>query len=118
LFCKRLGGAEVASLEDYWEDRAEADLKYQEAQTSNQTAQAQANLAAAQSQVAQGDSDLENARLNFEPLQGLYRQGIESAQSHDQAQTAYASAQAHADYATRRFDEFPELKKRPSKTGS
>lgn len=78
-------------------NQAEADLKYQEAQTSNQIWQAEANLAAAESQVVQADADLENARLNFERLEGLFRQGVESAQSHDQARTTYDGAKAHAE---------------------
>jgi len=78
-------------------NQAEADLKYQEAQTSNQIWQAEANLAASEAQVVQADADLENARLNFERLQGLFRQGVESAQSHDQARTTYDAAKAHAE---------------------
>ncbi|HZR18074.1 MAG TPA: efflux RND transporter periplasmic adaptor subunit [Verrucomicrobiae bacterium] len=77
--------------------QAEADLRYQEALTTNQTAQAEANLAATQAQVAQADADLENARLTFERLQGLYQHGVESAQIHDQARTAFDAAKAHAD---------------------
>jgi HlyD family secretion protein len=77
--------------------QAEADLKYQEAQTSNQIWQAEANLAAAESQVVQADADLENARLNFERFQGLFQQGVESAQSHDQARTTFDAAKAHSE---------------------
>src|SRR5579859_5143578 len=77
--------------------QAEADLRLQEAQTSNQIAQAEANLAAAQAQVAQGDADLENAKLNFERLKGLYQHGVESAQANDQARTGFEAAKAHAD---------------------
>ena len=77
--------------------QAEADLKYQEAQTTNQIRQAEANLAAAEAQVTQADADLENARLNFERLQGLFQRGVESAQTHDQARTTFAAAKAHAD---------------------
>jgi len=76
--------------------QAEADLKFQEAQTSNQIWQAEANLEAAQEQVIQADADLENARLNFERLQGLFHQRVESAQTHDQARTTYEGAKAHA----------------------
>jgi HlyD family secretion protein len=78
--------------------QAEADLRYQEAQTRNQIAQAEANLAAAQAQVAQGDADLENARLNFERLEGLFRSGVESTQAHDQARTSFEAAKAHAEF--------------------
>jgi HlyD family secretion protein len=77
--------------------QAEADLNYQEAQTSNQIRQAEANLAAAEAQVVQGDADLENAKLNNERLQDLFKHGVESAQAHDQARTTFEAARAHAD---------------------
>lgn len=89
-----------ANTEQQWAaqvTQAEADLKYQESQTSNQISQAEANLAATQAQVAQGEADLENARLNFERLQGLFQRGVESAQAHDQARTAYEGAKAHVE---------------------
>jgi HlyD family secretion protein len=76
--------------------QAEADLSYQEAQTSNQIAQAEANLAAAKALAAQGSADLENSRLTFERLKGLFEHGVESAQSYDQARTGFESAKAHA----------------------
>ena len=76
---------------------AEAALRYQDAQTGNQTRQAEANLAAARAQVAQGQADLENARLSFQREESLYHSGIESAQAYDQARTAYNAATAHVD---------------------
>jgi HlyD family secretion protein len=79
-------------------EQARADLKYQESQTTNQIRQAEANQAAAQAQEAQGAADRENARLNFERLQGLYQRGVESAQLYDQARTAHESAQAHSEF--------------------
>ena len=69
--------------------QAEADLKYQEAQTSNQVRQAEANLAAGQAQVFQAEAELENARLTAERFEGLYQKGVESAQAHDQARTTF-----------------------------
>jgi multidrug resistance efflux pump len=77
--------------------QAEAELKYQEDQTTNQIRQAEANLAAAEAQVTQGDADLENARLTFERLRGLFQRGVESAQTHDQARTTFDAAKARAD---------------------
>ena len=74
--------------------QAEAELKYQEAQTSNQIWQAEANLAAAEAQVTQAAADRENAQLTFKRLEGLYREGVESAQAFDQARTSDAAAQA------------------------
>jgi multidrug resistance efflux pump len=79
--------------------QAEADLNYQEAQSSNQVGQAEANLAAGQAQVKQALADLENANLNFKRLQGLYQQGVESAQTHDQAKTTFESNEARVEAA-------------------
>jgi HlyD family secretion protein len=76
---------------------AEAGLKFQEAQTSNQIQQAEASLAAAQSQVTQARAEAENARLNRDRIEDLYRKGVESVQLFDQARTGYESAQAHVE---------------------
>ena len=77
--------------------QAGTDLEFEELQTSNQIRQAEANWAAAQALVTQALADQENARLNFTRLEGLYRQGVESAQTYDQARTAYKAARAHVD---------------------
>src|SRR5260221_688639 len=77
--------------------QAEADLRYQEEQTSNQIDQAEANLASAKAQVAQRNADLENSRLNFERLKGLYERGVESVQTYDQARTGFEAAKAHTE---------------------
>ncbi len=77
--------------------QAEADLSYQEAQTSSQIAQAEANLAAAKALSAQGNADLENSRLTFERLKGLFEHKVESAQAYDQARTGFESAKAHSE---------------------
>ena len=78
-------------------EQAEADLKYQEEQTSNQIRQAEANLAAAEAQFAEGKADLENARLNFERIEGLFKKGVESVQNYDQSRTSYDAAKAHVE---------------------
>lgn len=75
--------------------QAESDLRFQQAQTSNQIWQAQATLAATEAQMKQAQADLENARLTFEREQGLYQRGVDSKQLYDQARTAYDSAKAH-----------------------
>ena len=47
--------------------------------------------------LAQAQADLENARLNFERIQGLYSNNVESVQTYDQARTAYDSAAARVE---------------------
>jgi HlyD family secretion protein len=76
--------------------QAEADLKYQQAQSSSAIIQAEANLASAKDQVTQAQADLANAQTNYGRLEGLYRRNVESPQAYDQARTAYESAKAHA----------------------
>lgn len=49
--------------------------------------------------LAQAQADLENARLNFERIQGLYSNGVESVQNYDAARTTYDSAKARVDGA-------------------
>jgi HlyD family secretion protein len=77
--------------------QAEADLRYQEAQTRERIRQAEADLAAARAGLAEGQADAENARVTFAREQDLHRQGVESAQAYDQARTASAAAQAHVE---------------------
>jgi len=77
--------------------QAEANLKFQEAQTANQIKQAEANLASAKAQVLQAEADLENARLNSDRIQELFKQNVESKQSADQARTSLDAAQARVD---------------------
>jgi HlyD family secretion protein len=76
---------------------AEAALKYQEMQTKDQIRQAEAQLAATEAQQVEAVADLERARLDAERAEGLFRQGIVSAQSNDQARTVYEAAKAHVD---------------------
>jgi RND family efflux transporter MFP subunit len=47
--------------------------------------------------LAQAQADLENARLNFQRIRNLYTNNVESAQTYDQARTAYASAEARVE---------------------
>jgi HlyD family secretion protein len=74
---------------------AEAALKYQELQTRDQIRQAEAALAASQAQQAEASANLERARLDYERAEGLFQQGINSAQVNDQSRTAYEAAKAH-----------------------
>jgi len=76
---------------------AGADLKFQEAQTSNLTWQSEANLAATREQVAQAEADLENLSLDFKREATLYKQGVDSIKEYDQARTASNAAQARVE---------------------
>jgi HlyD family secretion protein len=78
-------------------EQAQADLKYQEAQTSNQIRQAEATLAATEAQVKQAEADLENASLTFKRDEDLYKQGVETIQLYDQARTAYEGVRARVE---------------------
>jgi HlyD family secretion protein len=53
--------------------------------------------------LAQAQADLENARLNYERIQGLYSNNVESAQNYDAARTAYDSAKARVDAAKKQI---------------
>ncbi|HEY1786913.1 MAG TPA: efflux RND transporter periplasmic adaptor subunit [Verrucomicrobiae bacterium] len=53
--------------------------------------------------LAQAEADLENARLNFERIQGLYSNNVESVQNYDAARTTYDSAHARVDAAKKQI---------------
>ena len=74
--------------------QAKADLKFQQAQTSNLVWQSEANLAATQDQITQAESDLENLSLEFKREEALYKQGVDSVKEYDQARTANDAAKA------------------------
>ena len=74
--------------------QAEADLQFQESQSSNLIRQSRANLAAAGDQVSQAEADLENATLTFHREENLYKQGVDSVKEFDQARTACDAAKA------------------------
>jgi multidrug resistance efflux pump len=78
-------------------EQAEADLKFQETQTSNQILQAEATLASAEAQTKQAEADLENATLTFHREADLYKSGAEAIQAYDQTRTAHDSALARVD---------------------
>jgi RND family efflux transporter MFP subunit len=54
--------------------------------------------------LAQAQADLENARLNFERIQGLYSNNVESAQADDAARATYDSARAKVDSVTKQIE--------------
>jgi len=77
--------------------QAGADLRFQEAQTTNQILQAEANLAATRAQVIQAGADLENADLVFKREEGLFQRGVDSRQAYDQARTTDAADKARVE---------------------
>ncbi|MGO8765470.1 MAG: efflux RND transporter periplasmic adaptor subunit [Limisphaerales bacterium] len=54
--------------------------------------------------LAQATADLENARLNFGRIGGLYSNNVESAQSYDAARTTYDAAKARVDSVKRQIE--------------
>lgn len=54
--------------------------------------------------LAQAQADLDNARLNYERMQGLYSNHVESAQANDAARDGYKSAQARVNAAKKQID--------------
>jgi multidrug resistance efflux pump len=76
---------------------AAADLKFQEAQTTNEIRQAEATLAATKAQVTQAEADLENADLVNKREEGLFQRGVDSRQTYDQSRTTYAATRARVD---------------------
>ena len=70
--------------------RGGGDLRYQEAQTEQPDAPGRGESGRGASPGgAGGQADLENARLNFEREDSMYRKGVEAAQAYDQARTTY-----------------------------
>src|SRR5215469_555077 len=53
--------------------------------------------------LAQAKADLENSRLNFKRISGLYSNNVESVQAYDAARTSYQSAQARVDAARKQI---------------
>jgi len=83
---------------------AEAGLRFQELQTRDQIRQAEETLASIEAQEAEAKADLERARLDAERAEGLFKQGIDSAQVNDQARTTYDAAKAHVEGLRRQAD--------------
>ena len=83
---------------------AEAALRYQKQQTTEQIRQAEATLSATQAQVAEATADLQNARQTFERNQGLARENVVTAQQLDQARAGYDAARAHVEALQKQVD--------------
>ena len=77
--------------------QAEAELKFQELQTSNQIQQAEANLASSEALTAQAAADLENAKLDFKREEALFHTGVDTEQAFDQARNTRDSVQARVE---------------------
>jgi len=76
---------------------AEASLRYEESQTSNQIRQAEATLASTEAQITQAEADLEIATLNLKREKELFDRGVEPAQVYDQSRTTFDSAKARVE---------------------
>lgn len=74
-------------------DQWQADMAYY-------TSSEQASTA----DLAQAQADLENARLNYDRIEGLYSNHVESAQTSDAARDTYKSAQAKVTAVKRQID--------------
>ena len=83
---------------------AEAALRYEEQQTAHQIDQAQATQAAAEAQQAAAGSDQEIARLTLARDRALVKNGVETQQTLDQAQTTFDAATAKLDVAKKQVD--------------
>ena len=85
-------------------ENALAALRFQERQTRDQITQAEAALASTRAQQAEATATLEQARLDYERAQSLFKQGIVSAQANDQARTTYDAAKAHEESLNKQID--------------
>ena len=77
--------------------RIEPELWHADAEFYNSSQQASTY------DLAQAQADLENARLNFERIRGLYSNDVESVQDYDAARTTYDSAKARVDAAKKQI---------------
>ncbi len=78
-------------------EQAEAELKYQEAQTRDQIRQAEASLDSALAQEAEAKTNLELDRANYQRSKGLFDQNIETKQALDQTQATFEAQQSHVE---------------------
>jgi len=88
--------ARIASLSAQLRE-AETDLQYTDEHTAAALAQAEAALAATRAQLEEAGAELERARLDYERAEGLYQQGVFSAQVRDRAQAEFKAARARVD---------------------
>ncbi len=81
-----------------------ASLKFQEAQTRDQINQAQAALDAAEAALDESIADMQLAKVTFDRTNGLYKEGVDPAQSLDQARSTYEAAKAHTETLRKQRD--------------
>jgi HlyD family secretion protein len=84
--------------------QSQAALRYEERQLTEQIRQAETNLTAAVAQQAASIADLEAARLTFERVRNLSRDGVAAAQELDQARTSYQAAEARLEALKKQAD--------------
>ena len=84
--------------------QARADMRYEQLQMTEHVRQAESTLAATEAQQAAAQADLEAARMNFQRVQDLSREGVAAAQELDQARTAFDAARARVDALRRQGD--------------
>ena len=84
--------------------QAEAELQYQEKQTQDQIRQAEASLASTQAQVTEAEADLKLDRVNLARTEGLFKDGVASAQSLDEARTTEEAQKARLESLHKQVD--------------
>jgi HlyD family secretion protein len=83
---------------------AEAALRYEEQQTTDQIRQAESTLASTEAQRKAAAADLERAHLSYQRTQDLSKQGVSPAQQLDEDRTAFEAAQARVDALERQVE--------------
>src|SRR5262249_22180201 len=109
-----IGPAELGAARAFYSHSAEgyasqveqnaAALRYQERQTTNEIRQAEANLAAAEAQRSEAAATLEDARLTFQRLDTLTREGASAEQERDHARANYDASQARVNALDRQVE--------------
>ena len=84
--------------------QAEAALQFQEKQTRDQIRQAEASLASTQAQVNEAEANLKLDQVNLERTEGLFKGGIVTAQSLDEARTTSTAQKAHVESLHKQVD--------------
>ena len=84
--------------------QAEAELQYQEKQTQDQIRQAEASLASTQAQVVEAEADLKLDGVNLQRTEGLFKDGVATAQSLDEARTTEDAQKARVESLHKQVD--------------